>query len=128
MCVSKTLVAIKQGEFPGGKLLGETGNRQDAGPQPTYTHNALFYPCSILKRFKRLFASSYFWRLSQILMTILILQTQNVHKTISEQICFCDVRSPKIIHIFLIEHPKVHYTIVLGWLSIEMIIVCYFCC
>ena len=71
MCVSKTLVAIKQGEFPGGKLLGETGNRQDAGPHPTYTHNALFYPdypAFSIKRFKRLLSSSNFLRLSECLI------------------------------------------------------------
>ena len=43
MCVSKTLVAIKQGEFPGGKVLGDAALEIDKTQGPTlHTHNALF--------------------------------------------------------------------------------------
>ena len=48
MCVSKTLVAIKQGEFPGGRVLGDTGNRQDAGPHPT--HIMHFFPLTAFSK------------------------------------------------------------------------------
>ena len=63
MCVSKTLVAIKQGEFPGGRLLGDTGNRQDAGP--TLLTQCTFSPHSILKRFNR-FVDAFFMVVSFI--------------------------------------------------------------
>ena len=59
MCVSKTLVAIKQGEFPGGRVLGDTGNRQDAGPHPTHTMH--FFHAQHSQKVKQICFKAFSW-------------------------------------------------------------------
>ena len=123
MCVSKTRVAIKQGEFPGGKLLGDTGNRQDAGPHPTHTHTMHFFPSQHSQNIQKLSLLEQLFEMITNLVTIFISQTQNVHK--KETILFVWCQIPQNYPYFLdkISPSPLHNC---ACLSIGMILECYF--